>query len=109
MSLDMSSFGRAIASARKQRGMSQKELAAKIQKEDGEAITPQYLNDIEHDRRSPSSDHLVGEFAKVLKIDAFTLYGVIGMLPEQDRKLVRKATPDQVNQAFVAFRRQLKG
>ncbi|MCK1705038.1 helix-turn-helix transcriptional regulator [Bradyrhizobium sp. 146] len=109
MSLDMSSFGRAIASARKQRAMSQKELAAKIVKEDGEAITPQYLNDIEHDRRSPSSDHLVSEFARVLKIDPLALYGLIGMLPEQDRKLIRKSTPDQVNQAFVAFRRHLKG
>jgi transcriptional regulator with XRE-family HTH domain len=109
MGLDMSSFGRAISSARKEKGMSQKELATKIVKEDGEAITPQYLNDIEHDRRNPSSDHLVNEFAKVLKIDPLALYGVIGVLPEQDRKLVKKATPDQVNQAFVAFRKQLKG
>jgi transcriptional regulator with XRE-family HTH domain len=108
MGLDMSSFGRAIASGRKEKGMSQKELAAKIIKEDGQAITPQYLNDIEHDRRSPSSDHLVGEFAKILKIDPLALYAVIGMLPEQDRKLVRKSTPDQISQAFVAFRKKLK-
>ena len=56
MDLDMSSFGSAIASGRKKKGLSQKKLAAKITKEDGEAITPQYLNDIEHDRRKPSSD-----------------------------------------------------
>ena len=107
MSLDMSSFGSAIASGRKKKGLSQKELAAKITKEDGEAITPQYLNDIEHDRRKPSSDHLVKQFARVLSIDAEALYAVIGMLPEQERKLVRKATPDQVGQAFYAFRRSL--
>jgi transposase len=29
--------------------LSQKDLAAKIRKEDGTAISPQYLNDIEHD------------------------------------------------------------
>jgi len=69
MGLDLSSFGRAISSARKTLGLSQKELAAKIKKDDGEAITPQYLNDIEHDRRSPQSDHLVREFARVLKIE----------------------------------------
>jgi hypothetical protein len=57
MALDMSSFGGAIASGPKAKSMSQKELAAKIVKEDGQPITPQYLNDIEHDRRSPSSDY----------------------------------------------------
>jgi transcriptional regulator with XRE-family HTH domain len=109
MSLDMSSFGRAIASARKAKGLSQKELAAKVRKEDGEAITPQYLNDIEHDRRSPQSDHLVREFARVLKIEAESFYAVIGMLPEHERKLVKKATPGQIEEAFLAFRRSLSG
>jgi len=107
MTLDMSSFGRTVASARKAKGLSQKELAAKIVKEDGEAITPQYLNDIEHDRRSPSSDQLVRQFARVLGIEAEALYAVIGMLPEHERKLVRKATPAQVGEAFVAFRKKL--
>ena len=41
-------FGRAIATARKEKGLSQKDLAALILKEDGTAISPQYLNDIEH-------------------------------------------------------------
>jgi transcriptional regulator with XRE-family HTH domain len=107
MPLDMSSFGNAVASGRKEKELSQKELAAKITKEDGKPITPQYLNDIEHDRRQPSSDHLVRQFAKVLGIDDKILYGLVGMLPEQDRKNVRKATPEQVSQAFFAFRRSL--
>jgi transcriptional regulator with XRE-family HTH domain len=105
----LGTFGSAIATERKKKGLSQKELAAKILKEDGQAITPQYLNDIEHDRRNPSSDHLVKQFARVLGMDALTLYAAIGMLPEQDRKAVRKATPDQVSQAFVAFRKKLTG
>lgn len=109
MSVDLSSFGKAIASGRKAMGWSQKELAAKIKKEDGETITPQYLNDIEHDRRSPSSDHLVGEFARVLKIDPVPLFAAIGMLATNDRKLVKKATPDQVENAFRAFRKTLSG
>jgi transcriptional regulator with XRE-family HTH domain len=107
MGLDLSSFGRTVASARKRKGLSQKELAAKIIKEGGEAITPQYLNDIEHDRRSPTSDHLVKQFAKVLSIEITALYAVIGMLPEQDRKLVQSSTQEQVTNAFVAFRRSL--
>ena len=109
MSLDMSSFGSAVASARKIKGWSQKELAAKIIKEeDGTAITPQYLNDIEHNRRSPSSNHLVNQFARVLNIDAEVLFAIIGMLPEKDRKLVNKSTPDAVGEAFIAFRKKLE-
>jgi transcriptional regulator with XRE-family HTH domain len=109
MGLDMSSFGSAIASARKQKGWSQKELAAKIAKEeDQSAITPQYLNDIEHNRRSPTSSHLVKQFARVLDIDAEVLFAVIGMLPEKERKLVSKSTPEAVGDAFIAFRRTLE-
>jgi transcriptional regulator with XRE-family HTH domain len=106
MDLDTSSFGRAIASARKTLGMSQKELAGKILKEDGEAITPQYLNDIERDRRSPSSDHIVKQFAKVLGVSADVLYWLAGRVPGD---LARgKATPKQIDNLFTAFRKTLK-
>lgn len=108
MTDDMTSFGSLISSARKAAQLSQKELAAKILKEDGEAITPQYLNDIEHDRRSPSSDHLVKQFAKVLKVSPYALSAAAGMLAEDDRKLVQKSTPEQVVEALLAFRKALK-
>ncbi len=108
MELDMSSFGGAIASGRKVKSMSQKELATKIIKEDGQPITPQYLNDIEHDRRSPSSDHMIRQFAKALSIGENILFGLSGVLTQQDLKDVRRAKPEQVDQAFVAFRRALK-
>jgi transcriptional regulator with XRE-family HTH domain len=110
MEFEMSSFGDAIASARKAKRLSQKDLASRIIKEDGQPITPQYLNDIEHNRRSPSSDHIIQQFAKVLgikNIDA--LYGLTGVLPEDAMKLIRKATPEKVHSAFLAFRRNLKG
>lgn len=108
MPIDLTSFGRAISSARKDKELSQKELSELIRKEDGSAITPQYLNDIEHDRRSPSSDHIVKQFAKVLGIDVNVLYAIIGMLAEEDRKLVKRATPERINEAVLAFRRELK-
>jgi transcriptional regulator with XRE-family HTH domain len=41
----LKTFGRIIAEARKALVISQKDLAARINKEDGEAISPQYLND----------------------------------------------------------------
>lgn len=109
MSLDMSSFGSAVASARKNKGWSQKELATKIIKEEDQAaITPQYLNDIEHNRRSPTSSHLVKQFSRVLDIDAEILFAIIGMLPEKERRLVSKSTPEAVGDAFIAFRRTLE-
>jgi transcriptional regulator with XRE-family HTH domain len=106
MPVDTSSFGRAIASARKDLELSQKDLANKIRKEDGESITPQYLNDIEHDRRSPSSDHIVKQFATVLKIKPDILYWLAGRVPGDITK--RTASPEQIETAFAAFRRTIK-
>ncbi len=108
MTLDMTSFGRLISSARKELKMSQKELAEKIVKEDGESITPQYLNDIEHDRRTPSSDYIVNQFATVLNVPPNVLFGAVGVLPQDTRKLVQQSTPKKVEQAYVAFRKKLQ-
>ncbi len=107
MPLDTSSFGRAIASARRDLGFSQKELAAQILKEeDEEPITPQYLNDIEHDRRSPSSDHIVKQFASVLRISPNVLYLLAGRVPN-DVACVN-VSPEQIDHAFTVFRKALK-
>jgi len=106
MDLDTSSFGRAVASARKKLGLSQKDLAAKIIKEDGEAITPQYLNDIEHDRRSPSSDHMVNQFAEVLQISPDILYWLARRVPDDIARA--NVGPAEIEKAFAAFRRSLK-
>lgn len=105
--LDTSSFGRAITAKRKSLGLSQKDLAGKIMKEDGTSITPQYLNDIEHDRRSPSSEHIVKQFADVLDISPNVLYWLAGRVP---RDLAQKNIPPaRIDKAFAAFRRTIKG
>jgi DNA-binding XRE family transcriptional regulator len=100
-------FGQTIANARKEKGLSQKQLAALITKEDGASITPQYLNDIEHDRRSPSSDHMVKQFAKVLGQSSNYLSWLVGKLPSDVRR--GNVNADRVDQAFLAFRRVLEG
>ena len=107
MEIDTSSFGRAIASARKALQLSQKDLATRILKEDGVAITPQYLNDIEHDRRSPSSDHMVKQFATVLKINPDVLYWLAGRVPGD--LAAKNLSPQQIGHAFTAFRKAVKG
>ena len=102
-------FGGAIAAKRKDLSLSQKELAARILKEDGTSITPQYLNDIEHDRRSPTSDHLVTEFARVLQLAPEYLFILAGKVPLEDVRRASTADATRVSRAILAFRRELDG
>jgi transcriptional regulator with XRE-family HTH domain len=100
-------FGSYIADARKNIPLSQKQLAERIlREEDGQPISPQYLNDIERDRRSPTSDHLIQQFATVLKIDPDYLHYLAGKLPDEIR--AKNLSVEAVKAAFTAFRRQPK-
>jgi transcriptional regulator with XRE-family HTH domain len=101
-------FGSAITGARKALGLSQKQLASEIMKEDGEQISPQYLNDIERDRRNAPSQHLILEFARVLKLDADYLFALAQAWPQDLAEKMSKSTPEEVQRAFVAFRKTLK-
>jgi transcriptional regulator with XRE-family HTH domain len=104
---EATTFGAHIAERRKALTMSQKELAGKIMREeDGKPISPQYLNDIERDRRSPTSDHLIQQFAKVLKADLDFLHYLAGRLPTEI--LERNPSEAKVKEAFAAFRQALK-
>ena len=100
-------FGQVISEARKEQGTSQRELALKVVKEDGAPISPQYLNDIERDRRNPPGDHLLEQFARELDLDLDYLYFLAGKLPTELRS--RASRPKQVKEAFKAFRRTLRG
>jgi transcriptional regulator with XRE-family HTH domain len=98
-------FGSAISEARKAKGWALKDVAARVRREDDDPISLQYLNDIEHDRRSPSSDRMVQQFAEALGIDRDWLYYLAGRFPEdvRDKNLSQK----QVSDAMVAFRKKL--
>ena len=99
-------FGQVIADARKREGLSQKDLAARILKEDGAPISPQYLNDIEHDKRNAPPEHLLGQLAELLDLPPEFLYFKAGHWPEDLRG--NESRPEQVARAFRAFRRELK-
>ena len=101
-------FGQIISEARKRLGISQKTLAERIKKENGEAISPQYLNDIERDRRNPPSEHLISQFSKELKIPKDYLLLAAGTLPKEVKQKLGDSNPEAVEQAFRAFRRQIK-
>ena len=98
-------FGSAISNVRKKNHWSLKDLSSQIRREDGQAISPQYLNDIEHDRRCPSSDHMVRQLAAVLQIDRDWLYYLAGRFPEDIRR--QQFSEKEVQERIVAFRRHL--
>lgn len=98
-------LGQTIADARKELKLSQKELAAKIKREEGDgSITPQYLNDIEHDRRIPTS-FLIGQLATILKLDVDYLHFLAGRVPEDLRRLT--VDQKQFANSMTVFRRSL--
>ena len=104
----MATFGEVLSEARRAKGISQKELAALVKKEDGQAISPQYLNDIEHGRRNPPSEFLIGRLAQALNASKDVLCLAAGTVPTDLQKLVT-SQPEKVEAAFKAFRKAVKG
>jgi transcriptional regulator with XRE-family HTH domain len=104
----MKTFGTFISEARRTKGLSQKELAALVKKEDGQAISAQYLNDIEHARRNPPSEFLIGQFAKALGVSKDALCLVAGTVPNDLQKVIANE-PERVEAAFKAFRKAVSG
>lgn len=99
-------FGQVVAEKRKKFNLSQKELAAKIFREDGVSISPQYLNDIERDRRAPTSDHMVSQFSLVLDLNSDYLHYLNGRFPEDVRK--DRLTENEFSERMLAFRKTQK-
>jgi transcriptional regulator with XRE-family HTH domain len=100
------SFGQIVKKGRKDAGFSQRELASLIRKQDGTAISAVYLNDIEHNRRSPSSDHLIEQFAKVLSIRRELLYHAARRLPPS---CVKVKGDNEIIFAYQLFEAALRG
>lgn len=100
----MQSLGQLIAQARKKRQLSQKELASLIEREDGNTISPQYLNDIERNRRTPG-DYVLEQLAKALGLDSNLeyMYYLIGKWPANLKDLSMDA--DTFTEAMRVFRR----
>lgn len=98
-------FGEIIEEARVRAKLNQKQLAARILKEDGEHSSAPYLNDILGGRRTPTSDHIIEQFSKVLKIRPELLYYVARKIPYG---YARKADEELVIDAFDAFKKALQ-
>lgn len=99
-------FGKIVSDARKKAGLSQKDLAARITKEDGTQISPQYVNDIERDRRNAPSGIILQQLAEVLGLPLDYLEYLAGQYPSDLQDL--SVPPERVEAAFRAFRRTIK-
>ena len=100
-------FGEVITQARKDKKLSQKQVAAGTLKEDGKAISAQYLNDIEHDRRNPPSEHIVRQLANTLGLELDYLLFLAGRFPSDMLEMSRDQ--EGIKTAMRAFRRSLSG
>jgi transcriptional regulator with XRE-family HTH domain len=99
--------GQLIRTARERLGLTQKELAGRIRKEDGTPISSPYLNDIERDRRNPPAVPLLAQFAAELGLSAEYLYFLARAYPPDIARL--EGTPEAVEAAWQAFRGALAG
>lgn len=107
----MRTLGGVVAEARRAKGLSQKALAGRITMSDGrKGMSTAYLNDIEHDRRTPSSFHLIKALAKELSLDEDYLQVLSsGQLPEDVAQTAARVDQDTYRDALRIFRRALSG
>ena len=71
-------FGEATRTPRNERQLDQKQLAASTLKEDRVPISPQYPNDIEHNRRNPPGEQIIHRFADTLHLEPDYLFFLPG-------------------------------
>ena len=100
----MKTFGQVITEARKKSGLTQKEVAEQLRREDGRKVLPPFLNDLEHDRRYPPENAVIDQLANILKISSDILYFYAKRLPSD---VARDAHDSQVEEAYRAFRKTL--
>lgn len=100
---NLATFAKVVSDARKKKEMNQKQLAERVKREDGESISPQYLNDIEHNRRTPSPE-IIKQLADVLEVDEDYLRYLANYWPEEFEG--GRLTQQQFAKGLVAFRKQ---
>jgi transcriptional regulator with XRE-family HTH domain len=101
----MASFGDYIAARRKALNLKQKDLSAKIRKEDGTHISIPYLHDVEAGKRNPPSDDMIEQLGTILDVPVDILYFYAERLPADLKKF--DVPEAQILAAFEAFRREL--
>jgi transcriptional regulator with XRE-family HTH domain len=94
--------GDVINQARRARRLTLRQLAEKVRKEDGQPISPQYLNDIELNRRIPST-YVLQELARELELSHDALLMLAGAGETVMREYL-KDHPQQEEEVIQLFR-----
>jgi transcriptional regulator with XRE-family HTH domain len=101
----MKTFGQVLREARKKAGLTQREVARRLRREDGRVVDPPYLNAVEHDHRYPPEDFIVEQLAKIVGISPDVLYFHANRQPPDVKT---EADLAQVEAAYRAFRKVLR-
>jgi transcriptional regulator with XRE-family HTH domain len=99
-------FGEILIDARLRSNLTQRDLATRLRKRDGTQISPQYLNDLEHDRRAPPTKELIEQLSTILGLTQDILFHYAGRLPPDLAGI--PADQDTLKAAYAGFRRALK-
>jgi len=102
----MKTFGQVLTEVRKRAGLTQKELAERLRREDGRPIDAPYLNAVEHDRRRPTPNSIIEQLAKIVGISADILFYHAGRMPTDVKGDIEHA---RVEAAWQAVRKAFKG
>ena len=100
----MKTFGQVLREARKKAGLTQREVAGRLKREDGRVVDPPYLNAVEHDHRYPPEDFIIEQLAKILGVSPDVLYFHANRQPPDVKTGAAQA---QVEAAYRAFRKAL--
>jgi transcriptional regulator with XRE-family HTH domain len=102
----MKTFGQVLTEARKRAGLTQKEVAERLRREDGRPLDAPYLNAVEHDRRLPPPNSLIEQLAEIIGISADILFYHAGRMPTDVKEDIEH---ERVEAAWQAFRQAFKG
>jgi transcriptional regulator with XRE-family HTH domain len=97
-------FSSMVRARRKELGLTQIEVAARIRVEEGRSINQAYLADIERGQHPNPRPHLIEEFARALELDRDVLYLAARQVPPEVADELRRLTPEERAAAWRVFK-----
>jgi transcriptional regulator with XRE-family HTH domain len=96
-----------VRQKRRELGLTQEYVAARLQVEEGRSITQSYLAEIERGHHPNPRPHLIEEFARVLNIDRYVLYMAARTVPPEVAEQLARLTIEEREAAWGAFMRAI--
>jgi len=98
----MKSFGALVAHRRRELGLTQTELGARIKGRSGKPVSQKRITDIEHDRFGVPRAPVLKQLARALKLDVDVLYFWGRQIPPDIR--AEGLSEEAIQEAWRAFR-----